>query len=378
MQYNHLKNKKMDQNYADFSLTYRNNDITTFRYLQDKDKQGIKIENVLAKYVVVENKELKDFLYKFGMKDSSKFPDSLLKESIKEFFLSDKENIYSIFNSYKTIFTESLTENNFQKTVNKNKSTTISLIITEDETANILKKYLMNLKNDNDTLKFVIKKADELGYKLNIDSLKTYLQEKIDEINLKDFDKNNEFIKIDLTSNEEKTCRIGISILFSDSNNEENKKEYSFNIDISDSNKINLDIKENNNKYTVNITFRYEGNGISTNIEIDKIDNELNQNKNIAKILHRVNNYTSNRINQDLALTYNKENDSSSMTFDISNTILLKQDIEIEKINEQNSLILNDKTKEEIQGLIKAIIDRMDFVFGDKLNVKEIMSKFSK
>ena len=372
MQYNHLKNKKLNQNYVDFSLVYHNYDITTFRYLQDNDKHGIKIENILAKYVVVENRDLKELLTKFGVKDVSKIPNALPKESVKTFIETDKEKINAIFNDYKNILIESLKEKNFKKTTNEDKTTTIALVLSEKEVADILEKYLTKLKTDNDTLTFIINKANTLGYKLNIDSFKTFLQESIDDLNSRDFYSNSEFIKVAVTSNKEKTIKLDFKISLREDEGEATK-EYALSINLANKNQIFIDTNNNNNKNSINITFGCEGNGISTNIEFYEIDENTKQAKNLGKILHRVNNYNSARINQDLTLISNDPTDNSSVNLNLSNTILLKQDIEIEKINDQNSFVINDNSKEEINSLIKAVIDRMDFVFGEKLDVKNFV-----
>ena len=372
MQYNHLRNKQLNQNYIDFSLVYHNYDITTFRYLQDDDKQGIKIENVLAKYVVVENRDLKELLTKFGVKDVSKIPNTLPKESVKTFIETDKEKINTIFNDYKNILIESLNEKNFKKLTNEDKTTTISLVLSEKEVADILEKYLSKLKTDNDTLTFIINKANTLGYKLNIDSFKTFLQESIDDLNSRDFYSNGEFIKIAITSDKEKTKKLDFKISIRE-DEEKATKEYAASINLANKNQIFIDINNNNKKNSIKINFGYEGNGISTNIEFYEIDENTKQEKNLGKILHRVNNNSSTRINQDLTLISNDPTDNSSMNLNIGNTILLKQDIEIEKINDQNSFVINDNSKEEIDSLIKAIIDRMDFVFGEKLDIKNFV-----
>ena len=55
IKYNSLKNRNLEQDYADYTLNTNNEELMTVRYLRDGKTYGIKIENVLKKYLAVEN-----------------------------------------------------------------------------------------------------------------------------------------------------------------------------------------------------------------------------------------------------------------------------------------------------------------------------------
>ena len=174
VKYNMLKNRNFNQDYADFTVNSDNEDVLTVRYLRDNNIHGIKIENVLRKYIAIENTNLKEFFTKLGTKNSTYVPNKISIADLKEIITLDDVQKDRIKNTYLNILIDNIDNNKFIKSKDKSNVTIISVSLTEKEVANILVKELEILKNDNESLNLIINKAKNVDYNLNIDSLKTY------------------------------------------------------------------------------------------------------------------------------------------------------------------------------------------------------------
>ena len=148
--------------------------------------------------------------------------------------------------------------------------------MTEKEVANILVKELEILKNDNESLNLIINKAKNVDYNLNIDSLKTYIQEQIDDIN-NSKNTNEEFIKVSIAEYNKKTVKLDVKIHLKDKNDNELKRELDFSIDLSQTHKIVVNIKNNENNINSELSYGYEENSASLNIDTILLDNQNNK-----------------------------------------------------------------------------------------------------
>ena len=83
---------------------------------------------------------------------------------------------------------------------------------------------------------------------------------------------------------------------------------------------------------------------------------------------YQVDNYNSDDIVQNALITLNYEGLSKTQ-ISMSNNIQIKQDINIEKITDNNSAILNDKQAEELQQLFFKIQKRIEYLYGEKLEM---------
>lgn len=371
LKYNTLKNVNLKQNYADVTVNSNNQDLATFRFLRDNNTYGIKMENVLAKYIGLENKNLKEFAKKIGITDTSQIPDSIPEMSIKELIDNNKDQIKRFCDKYKTIIFESINTNNITKKSNQDGTKTLVLSLSEKEMADIIIKCLEATKNDTEILNYIIENANSLGYTLNIDSLKTSIQEYIDEINNSQNIENKEFISISLTTTGSKTTNINIKVqLDSNSNNEMQKyinseEQVEISIDFLESNQFTVWINNNNkNNYKLEASFIHDTSNLSAIFDIYQTDEQKNTIKTLAKLQYQVDNSDVNTIVQNATINVNMENGNETQ-ININNSTQLKQDIEIEKMNDQNTEILNNKTQKELQNLIAAIIKRIEYVYGE-------------
>lgn len=364
IKYNTLKNKNLDQLYADYTLSSDNQDIITFRFLKDGNTYALKAENVVTKYLALENNNLKDFFTKLGVEDTSNIPNNLPEVSIEDLTSIEPELLNNIKSTYFTIITDHLERDHFVRITNADKTTTIELSLSEQEIADMGKNILETLKNDDETINFIISKASLMGYDLNIDSLKTSIQEEIDKITDTTFSTEKGYFNLAVTENGKETTALELRITKNNTTGENAQAIYK--IDLSESNKITIyanDGEETNIKAVV--TFGYETNSFLQNVEILNI-NEDNSETRIMKMQYQINNYDSNNIEQNIEMEMASEEDSSTIQINVSSETQLKEDVEIEKITDQNATILNNLTSEQLSNLIYAIAMRIQYLYGDQ------------
>ena len=364
VKYNNLKNRSFNQEYADFTVNSNNEDIITVRYLRDNNIHGLKIENVLRKYIAVENANLKDFFKKLEIKNASYIPNKISIADLRDILTLDDIQKDRLKNTYLNILIDSIDNSKFTKKKNKNDITTISVSLTEKEFANILVKELTTLKNDNETLNLIINKAKKVDYNLNIDSLRTMIQEEIDRIN-NSKNTNEEFIKISIVENNKKVIKLDIKINIKDEENFSIKDEWNFDIDLSQSHNIILNISNKEKNTRTNISYGYEDNSISLNIDTVLLDNQNNKINDLFKIIYQVNQFNEKIIENNILITYYSNENKDKTQISIKDNKQLKQDIQIEKMTTENMDLLNEKSKEDLDKLLKAIIDRITYVYGE-------------
>ena len=364
VKYNNLKNRAFNQEYADFTVNSNNEDIITVRYLRDSNIHGLKIENVLRKYIAVENANLKDFFTKLEVKNASYIPSKISISDLKDILTLDDIQKDRLKNTYLNLLIDSIDNSKFTKKKNKNDITTISVSLTEKEFANILVKELITLKNDNETLNLIINKAKKVDYNLNIDSLRTMIQEEIDKIN-NSKNTNEEFIKFSIVENNKRVIKLDIKINIKDEEDYSIKDEWNIDVDLSQSHNIILNIKNKEKNTRSNISYGYEDNSISLNIDTVLLDDQNNKINDLFKIIYQVNQFNEKIIENNILITYYSNENKDKTQISIKDNKQLKQDIQIEKMTTENMDLLNEKSKEDLDKLLKAIIDRITYVYGE-------------
>ena len=368
VKYNMLKNRNFNQDYADFTVNSDNEDVLTVRYLRDNNIHGIKIENVLRKYIAIENTNLKEFFTKLGAKNSTYVPNKISIADLKEIITLDDVQKDRIKNTYLNILIDNIDNNKFIKSKDKSNVTIISVSLTEKEVANILVKELEILKNDNESLNLIINKAKNVDYNLNIDSLRTYIQEQIDDIN-NSKNTNEEFIKVSIAEYNKKTVKLDVKIHLKDKNDNELKRELDFSIDLSQTHKIVVNIKNNENNINSELSYGYEENSASLNIDTILLDNQNNKINDLFKVIYQINKFNESSIENNALITYYSNSNNEKTQINLKDNKQLKQDIQIEKMTTENMELLNGKSKEDLEELLKAITDRITYVYGENSEI---------
>lgn len=108
-----LINKGTKQFYGESSLKEGGIEFLNLKYIRDNNTYAIGADNILAKYLAIENSNLKDLFSKFGVKDLSIVPDSISEVEYKEKLNIDEEIVKYLKNTYGPIIDSNLEEEDF-------------------------------------------------------------------------------------------------------------------------------------------------------------------------------------------------------------------------------------------------------------------------
>lgn len=387
--YNALENRALNQYYSDYKLSVDNKDVITLRTLKDENTYALKADNVVTNYLALENKDLKSFFAKLGVTDTTQIPDSIPQKGITtEATTIDPGLINNIKTKYLPIINNKLTEDKFIKTVNEDKTTTITLALTEQETVEIIKEILETLKDDDATINLIIQEASNKGYgsDLNADSFKTSLQETIDDftngITNGEYSTAGSFVRLSVTENGKTTTGVELQLTVEQTSSPEGSqtllpeqndtRQVDFKIDLSEKNRVILYANNGTEEaYKAVITFGYETNKFETNIDVSSMD-ASNVETPLGKLQYQILDYNSANIKQNITLEMIES--SYRIQVDLNDVTELKSDIQIEKITNQNAIKLNNLTAQQLQDLMQKISARLEYLYADK--VEEIMNFF--
>ena len=135
--------------YRNVNLNYSNTDTLSIHYLNMQDYYGIKIDNVVNKYIAIENNNLKDFLSKMGVAQDvvDQFPYKINFDNL-DFNLFTEQEIATLKSKYSTILLNNLAESMFSRSETET-SKIYTLTLTQPEYMNIANKFLEEIKNDS-------------------------------------------------------------------------------------------------------------------------------------------------------------------------------------------------------------------------------------
>lgn len=398
---NALSNVVTNQSYRDFTLSQNNQNIVTLRYLRDANMYGIGADNILAKYLAVENANLKDLFTKIGVEDVSGLPDSI-PTNYKEILKIDEVTLNKLKETYGTLIYNNISKEKFYKVNNQDKTETIGMSLTEEEVLNLLKLILETAKNDTALIDLIINKAELLNYNnITIENIQTEIQKIIDDLQIDDSTNNGvntisdsfrvsaKPLKLELIKKDQKIIGLNYETIYmkkkmsySNANNmegllssaenfSESKEEIKERIEInlSNTNNIVIAIKENEiQKNNIMIDYSYSDSTIGWGVVIqDKSAGENIRNfPKKLKLQYQINNYATDNITEKIVI--NTLSDSQeNIQIELVNNTILKQDVIISKLTTENSAKLNDMTSEELEQLFIALVNRIKYLYGDRI-----------
>lgn len=398
---NGLLNSMTNQSYRDFTFSQNDQNLLTLRYIKDGNIYGIGADNILAKYLAVENNNLKDLFTKLGVEDVSQLPDSI-PTNYKEILKIDELTLNKLKETYGMLIYNNISKENFYKVKNQDKTEIIGVSLTEEEVLNLLKLILETAKNDTTLLDLIINKVQLLNYNnITIEKIQVKIQKIIDELQIDDSINNGvntisdsikvsaKPLKLELIKKDKKIIGLNYETIYmkkkmsySNTNNiegllssaenfSESKEETKerIEIDLSKTNNIVIVFKENDiEQSNIFIDYSYSDSSIVFGAVVE--DKNLGENiRNFPKELklqYQINNYATDNITEKIII--NTLSDSQeNLQIDLVNNILLKQDIIISKLTTENSAKLNDMTSDELGQLIIALVNRINYLYGDRI-----------
>lgn len=361
-----LNNALLNQSYRDFVFSNNSQTFLTVKYLKDNNTYGIIADNILGKYLSVDNSNLKELFSKLGMKDTSIIPDSITV-NYEELLSVDEVALEELEQTYFTLIYENIKKENYYKIINEDKTQTIGISLSEQELFDITKLILETTKNDNTFLNLFIDKLQLLNYNnIDLETIQSEIQKYIEEINNNTYSTDKDYIQLSLSLKDNQVISVEIGIKYKeetivDAENisyiEHNK---SFRIDFLETNNICFTVKENDMEI-INITFNYsyDSDKISFYTEMILYENEKT---NTLKLQYQTSNYQTDNVNQACVIDIILPNEKYQI--DIYNDITLKEDVQISKLTSENSAKINEMTSEELKQLMNAISNRINELYS--------------
>ena len=346
---------------ADIKLLYNNEqDLFELNVLRNDNKYGIKSDEVVYKYLAVENQNLQDIYTKMGLEnvDSMQNQISRIKYNIyKNMNIEDKNKILS---TYQNVLNSEISENHYSvlknTSVDNDNYNMYMLSITEEELSSLKIKLLETLMNDDLTLNYLVQLLQlDASYSSKI---KQNIQEKIDELKREQTDPNKTIdIKV-----YEKNMKLVSTVVETDD------YYYTINNDITESGQV------------VTITKRSkDGNNISSNLKLERKTSDT-ENSLAIENTEVTGQTTTGKTIFNITLNGNIELDNLELSSNMQNTdgdkfneISYKSkkefntDVEIEDLNADNSVTINTMTIEELNTLVQSIIDRINYLYNEKV-----------
>ena len=191
------------KNEQDISLNYSSDVNFPFKYKYADETLGLQTDYVSSKYVGIENRNLKQFIEKFGVTDTTEFPDTIdffSNFTNQETITYTNEEREQIINTYKSILEGKLGQKEFTKT-KENNTESYSVEITNQELKDLVLNVLETLKNDQILIPKMEEATKEIIESMNANSaeeitVQDIIQEMIDDINASEIDEGTNIITV--------------------------------------------------------------------------------------------------------------------------------------------------------------------------------------
>ena len=356
-----LSEKKQE---TEATVSYNDQEQFKFNMLQDNNSYGIKSDEVVYKYLLLKNENLRDIYGKLGIEDTESIPNQFNKIDYNIYKNMNIEDKTRILSTYQTILNNGILSSHYTKQAKVNLTSNgqnivanaYSLTLTEEEVSSLKISLLETLMTDELTLKNIVQFLQlDSSYTIQIKQL---MQEKIDDLKREQINTNDN-IRITVY---ESNMQLLMTII------ETPEANYTINNTVSETNQKVTIVKQSNDGNNINTTITLERNTSDNNnsFKMEQISTtgETTTDRNAITI-----NLNGNVDNGNLELNVKLENLIGNKTNEINynDKKEFTSSVDIEGLNEDNSVTLNDMTLEEINSLYKSIIERIQYLYNEKL-----------
>lgn len=343
-------------------------DLINIDYLKNNDLHGIKLEGIVSQYIVVENKDLKEFINKLGIEENTNIPNKLKQIRLSE--ITNEQINKELYNKYLNIILEQVAEENYQKI--KNEDVLIGenyqtlngykVILEDEQYKQVFTEILETAKQDENAYNLLSNISLNLE-QISFDEYQNSIDEKINTINQSSgklifaiYKQEDETVKIELQNFSEQNTNI-FSI--------ENIKEKL----VLKNSKIDL---ENNKKTDIEISKDLLKQG-QANWELKYITKENEQEVwNIQGALKRNGQLTSKNIKY--VLDVNIQNQENVLNIKMDENIKFDENQSIIEVFEDDDYaVINEINSDQLNILINNLKERISPVLNlEKGTVKVI------
>lgn len=303
-------NKKVQQA---ISLNYSEDVAFPITYRRDGDIYGIQTDYIGKKSIAIENNNLQEFFNELGIDNAENITNKIENISTIEFSEEDKKNLKE---KYENIIKEQLKDEQFSRSTN-GEEIAYTLEITPEQIKNIFTQILESSKNDISAIE-----------SNDIDNI-------IENINNIEITDN---IKIVVYQKESQLKRISI---------------------------------EKENTQLAVIEKIQQTDGIQYNINCNFIENDVESNIYFNIQYLGINNLENIQETYTLGLTYpieyENETEQVKLEYKYENNVSFNENISIQDLNSDNTIILNEQEPEYITNLFNAIKTRIEEVNANQM-----------
>lgn len=325
--------RKNEQN---ITLNYSEDVNFPFKYKYANDTVGLQTDYVSSKYIGIENSNLKEIAEKFGVEDTSEFPDTI--DFFSDFTNQETMNLtederQQIIDTYLPIFEEKLGQKEFTKT-KENDVTSYSVSVTNQEIKDLILTILETLKNDS----ILMPKMEEM------------FKDVLDTMNQ--------------ASDEEMTMQNLIQAIIDDMNDID-MKDGTNTITVSQTNRklsaIALTINDTSTTVEFTISKTNNSGNLTYGIEMNATDNETQESARyfFTASYQGLEELTSVNENYQFGIVGNIDGEEQQMIYTLNCTDTFKDGLTIEDFKEDEIQVLNDYSAEEMVTLLTNIVERI-------------------
>ncbi len=312
-------------------------------FKQQGETLGIQTDLLNSKYIGIRNENLKELATKFGL-DETTIPDKIEAQELG----ITEEQMKILKDRYIKILQDNLTDDMFTKGKEGNQKTII-VTIPEDKLVNIFKLLLQTLRNDD----IIIPILEKFDYG-------TTFQESIDEL-ISSFETveinpaNKMEIKLFVESKNLKKCEtkyfenevVIMNIVMENTESQSTIKMY---VEDELLEELVLSKKTEGNDVTYSVLLKiYDETIVELEADI--------QYKNLL-VLDNVEEIVSLRLLAEDPNSFSADS-KTEMNIEYSNQKTFDANVQIDGFNEENAIILNDATDEELQNLLISIYQQL-------------------
>lgn len=356
-----LAEKKQE---TEATIAYNDQEQFKFSVVQDNNNYGIKSNEVVYKYLKLKNENLRDIYTKLGVQDLESIPNQFNKIDYNIYKNMNAQDKATILSTYQNVLNKGILSNHYTKqakvNLNFNGQSVVanaySLTLTEEEISSLKISLLETLMTDELTLKYLVQFLQlDSSYTVQI---KQSIQEEIDNLKREQIE-NNENVRITVY---ESNMQLLTTIV------ETPEANYTINNNVSETNQKVTIVKQSNDGNNINTTVTLERNtsDSSNSFKMEQISTtgETTTDRNAITV-----NLNGNVDTGNLELNVKLENLIGNKLNEINYTDKkeFSSSVDIEGLNDDNSVSLNDMTLEEINSLYKSIVERIQYLYNEKL-----------
>ena len=356
-----LAEKKQE---TEATIAYNDQEQFKFSVVQDNNNYGIKSDEVVYKYLKLKNENLRDIYTKLGVQDLESIPNQFNKIDYNIYKNMNAQDKATILSTYQNVLNKGILSNHYTKQANVNLNfngqsvvaNAYSLTLTEEEISSLKISLLETLMTDELTLKYLVQFLQlDSSYTVQI---KQSIQEEIDNLKREQIE-NNENVRITVY---ESNMQLLTTIV------ETPEANYTINNNVSETNQKVTIVKQSNDGNNINTTVTLERNtsDSSNSFKMEQISTtgETTTDRNAITV-----NLNGNVDTGNLELNVKLENLIGNKLNEINYTDKkeFSSSVDIEGLNDDNSVSLNDMTLEEINSLYKSIVERIQYLYNEKL-----------